>query len=88
MAVYGSNSFAVRFKREEVAEPEKKSYEMPPASPMMGGYMIGGKDPIPQPGRRYPKGMRNQPWRSWLQDNKRPGIKRKRKRSALASLMG
>jgi hypothetical protein len=88
MAVYGSNSFAVRFKREEVSEPEKKSYEMPPASPMMGGYMIGGKDFSPQPGRRYPKGMRSQPWRSWLQDKKPPGVRRKRKRSALASLMG
>jgi hypothetical protein len=87
VAAYGSNSFAVRFKRELVDEPEKKSYEMPPASPMVGSYMIGGKE-TPLPGRKYPKGMRNQPWKSWLQNNKRPGIKRKRKRSALASLMG
>jgi hypothetical protein len=87
MATYGSNSLAVRFQRELVDEPQKKSAEMPPASPMMSGYMIGGKDPTPQPGRRYPKGMRNQPWRSWLSKSK-PGIKRKRKRSGLASLMG
>jgi hypothetical protein len=83
MAEYGSNSFAVRFKRELVDEPQdKKSTEMPPASPMQAGYMIGGKD-----WRRYPKGMRNQPWRSWLSKD-RPGIKRRKKRSAVASLMG
>jgi hypothetical protein len=86
MATYGSNSFAVRFKRELVDEPQPKSTEMPPASPMVGGYMIGGKE-TPLPGRKYPKGMRNQPWRSWLSKDK-PGIKRKRKRSGLASLMG
>jgi hypothetical protein len=89
MATYGSNSFAVRFKRELVDEPQdKKSTEMPPASPMMGGYMIGGKDFSPQPGRRYPKGMRSQPWRSWLQDKKTPRVRRKRNRSSFASLMG
>jgi hypothetical protein len=88
MAAYGSNSFAVRFKRELVDEPQdKKSTEMPPASPMMGAYMIGGKELTPQPGRRYPKGMRDQPWRSWLQ-NKRPGIKKKKRRSHVAALMG
>jgi hypothetical protein len=78
MATYGSNSLAVRFNRELVEEPQTKSTEMPPASPMQGGYMPGGKQ-TPLPGRKYPKGMKNQPWKSWLQDNKRPGIKRKKK---------
>jgi hypothetical protein len=87
MAAYGSNSLAVRFKRELVDEPKERSAEMPPASPMMGGLHPGGKDVGPQPGRRYPKGMRNQPWKSWLSKGK-PGIKRKRRRSGLASLMG
>jgi hypothetical protein len=85
MATYGSNSLAVRFQREAVTEPEKKSYEMPPGGPQLGSYMPGGKQ-TPQPGRRYPKGMRSQPWRSWLSKS-RPGIKRK-KRSALRALMG
>jgi hypothetical protein len=87
MATYGSNSLAVRFQRELVPEKQpKKSTEMPPASPMMGSFMPGGKQ-TPQPGRRHPKGMRNQPWKSWLSKSK-PGIKRRRKRSPLASLMG
>jgi hypothetical protein len=81
------NSFAVRFQRQEVPEEQpKKSTEMPPASPMMGGFMPGGKE-TPLPGRKYPKGMKNQPWRSWLNKSK-PGIKRKKKRSTIGALMG
>jgi hypothetical protein len=87
MAAYGSNSFAVRFKREEVPEPEKKSAEMPPGGPQLSSFMPGGMEQ-PQPGRRrYPRGMKDQPWKSWLH-NKKPGIKRKKKRSSLAALMG
>jgi hypothetical protein len=87
MATYGSNSLAVRFQRElDPKEQPKKSAEMPPASPMMGSFMPGGKQ-TPLAGRRYPKGMRNQPWRSWLSKSK-PGIKRRKKRSSVASLMG
>ena len=84
MATYGSNSLAVRFQREAVNEPEKKSYEMPPGGPQYGSYMPGGKQ-TPRPGRRYPKGMRDQPWKSWLSKGK--GAKRK-KRSKIGSLMG
>jgi hypothetical protein len=87
MATYGSNSLAVRFQREVVDEPKQRSAEMPVASPMMGGLHPGGKDVGPQPGRRYPKGMKDQPWKSWLR-NKKPGIKRKKKRSAIGALMG
>jgi hypothetical protein len=86
MATYGSNSLAVRFNRELVDEPQTKSTEMPPSGPQLGSYMPGGKQ-TPLPGRKYPKGMRNQPWKSWLSKPK-PGIKRKKKRNALASLMG
>jgi hypothetical protein len=85
MATYGSNSLAVRFKRELVDEPQTKSTEMPPGGPQLGSYMPGGKQ-TPLPGRKYPKGMRNQPWRSWLSKG-RPGVKRKKKPSNLASLM-
>jgi hypothetical protein len=85
MAAYGSNSLAVRFQRNIVDEPKMRSAEMPVASPMMGGLHPGGKD-TPLPGRRYPKGMRNLPWQSWLSKGK-PGVKRK-KRSKIGSLMG
>jgi hypothetical protein len=85
MATYGSNSLAVRFQRNIVDEPQKRSTEMAPGGPQYGSYMIGGKD-TPLPGRRYPKGMRNQPWRSWLSKGK-PGVKRK-KRGKIGSLMG
>jgi hypothetical protein len=88
MAAYGSNSLAVRFQWELVSEPQVKSTEMPPASPMMGGLHPGGKDVGPLPGRKYPRGMKNQPWRSWLSKDRPPGIKRKKKRSNVAALMG
>jgi hypothetical protein len=88
MAVYGSNSLTVRTQKNLVDEiPANKSEAMPayaPSKVMPGGMELKLS---PQPGRRYPKGMRNQPWRSWL-SKERPGIKRKRKRSSLASLMG
>jgi hypothetical protein len=88
MAVYGSNSLAVRTQRNvlDAPLPENKSEAMPAHQPMVGSYMPGGKE-TPLPGRRYPKGMRNQPWKSWLNRSK-PGIRRRRKRSAVASLMG
>jgi hypothetical protein len=86
MATYGSNSLAVRFKRELVDEPQTKSAEMPPGGPQLSSYMPGGKQ-TPLEGRKYPKGMKNQPWRSWLNKSK-PGIKRKKKRSTIGALMG
>jgi hypothetical protein len=85
-----ANSFAVRTQRNLVDElPPDKSQAMPAHSPTVAKVMPGGMELKlgPQPGRRYPKGMKDIPWKSRLQ-NKRPGIKRKRKRSSLASLMG
>jgi len=79
-----ANSLAVRFQREVVDEPKQRSAEMPVATPMMGGLHPGGKE-TPLPGRRR-AGPKDLPWRSWLQ-NKRPGIKR-RKRKSIAQLMG
>jgi hypothetical protein len=84
MAVYGSNSLAVRFQRNEVPEDkaEKVLTEMPPGSPMLGGLHPGGKD-LPLPGRR--RAIKNLPWRSWLDKGKST---RKKKRNRFASLMG
>jgi hypothetical protein len=85
-----ANSFAVRTQQNPITEPlpADKSQAMPAHSPTVAKVMPGGMELKlgPQPGRRYPKGMKDIPWKSWLQ-NKRPGIKRKRKR-AVASLMG
>jgi hypothetical protein len=88
MAVYGSNSLVVKTQKNPIEEPlpDNKSEAMPeypPSRVMPGGMELKFG---PQPGRRYPKGMKNLPWRSWLQ-NKRPGVKRKKKRS-IAELMG
>jgi hypothetical protein len=88
MATYGNNSLAVRFFREVVDEPtpDKKSAEMPAYSPQLGRLNPGGQDyGPPGPGRRRTVGMKNLPWRSWLQQ-KRPT--RKKKRNRLGALMG
>jgi hypothetical protein len=90
MATYGNNSLAVRTRWETVDEPQPKSTEMPPGGPQLSRYMPGGGREVvpPQPGRRrLPRGVKDLPWRSWLQ-NKRPGVKRKKKRSAIGALMG
>jgi hypothetical protein len=85
LADYGSNQTAVRFFREVVPDtPDKKSAEMPPVSPQYGSLHPGGKE-VPLPGRRYPKSMRNLPWRSMLK-SKRTGV-RKRKKGKLQALM-
>jgi len=83
-----ANSFAVRTQQNPIDAPlpESKSAAMPAYAPSK--VMPGGMELAPQPGRRrYPRGMKDQPWKSWLSKDK-PGIKRKRKRSSLASLMG
>jgi hypothetical protein len=85
---HGSNQLAVRFFRTELPDtPENKAErvltEMPPGSPMLGSYMPGGKE-TPLPGRRR-AGPKNLPWRSW-QD--RPKSRKRKKKSALRSLMG
>jgi hypothetical protein len=87
MAVYGSNSPAVMFFKEELPEPlpETKSQALPAHTPMVGSYMPGGKE-TPLPGRARPK---NQPWRSWLQPQKKNTSRSKRvKRKSLSALMG
>jgi hypothetical protein len=88
---HGSNQLATRFFREELSDDkaDKVLTEMPPGSPMLGSLTPGGRDyGPPGPGRRR-TGPRDLPWRSWLQD-KRPGVKsrKRKKKSALASLMG
>jgi hypothetical protein len=87
MAVYGSNSPAVRFFRTEVPDDktEKVLSELPPGSPMLGGLHPGGKD-VPLPGRRR-AGPKDLPWRSWLNKGKSTR-KRKSKKHRFASLMG
>jgi hypothetical protein len=85
-----ANSFAVRTQQNPITEPlpADKSQAMPAHAPTVAKVMPGGMELGPQPGRRrYPRGMKDQPWKSWLSKDK-PGIKRKKKRSSLVSLMG
>jgi hypothetical protein len=84
-----ANSFAVRTQKNPITEPlpADKSQAMPAHSPTVGKVMPGGMELGPQPGRRYPKSMRNLPWKSWLNKSK-PGVRRKKKRSNVAALMG
>ena len=68
--------------------PAEKSQAMPAHSPTVAKVMPGGMDLGPQPGRRrYPRGMKDIPWKSWLNKSK-TGIKRKKKRSTIGALMG
>jgi hypothetical protein len=85
-----ANSFAVRTQKNPIDAPlpADKSQAMPAHSPTVGKVMPGGMELGPQPGRRrYPRGMKDMPWKSWLQ-NKRPGIKRRKRKSSISQLMG
>ena len=86
-----ANSFVTRHQQNLITEPlpADKSQAMPAHTPTVARVMPGGMELKfgPQPGRRYPKGMKNQPWKSWL-SKERPPARRKKKRSAIGALMG
>jgi hypothetical protein len=61
MAEYGFNKVAVQFQRTPVDEPlpANKSQALPAHTPMVGGFMRGGKPQKPARGA-----IKNLPWRS------------------------
>jgi hypothetical protein len=77
------NQFAVQFQRNIIDEPlpANKSQALPAHTPMVVGYMPGGKPQKPARGE-----MKNLPWRSWLKPHK--SSKRAKRRSSLGTLMG